>query len=83
MDSNMPLPFDGLVNAALGLVIVAVVSAIAIWLARINYWPHRVPELSELSGEQIKRRKTIYELTLWTSGIALAIAGLLLVKSCE
>jgi hypothetical protein len=83
MDSNMPLPLDGLVNAAFGVVIVAVVSAIATWLARINYLPHRVPELSELNPEQIKRRKTIYELTLWGSGIALLIAGLLLVKSCE
>ena len=28
MDSNMPLPLDGLVNAAFGVVIVAVVSEI-------------------------------------------------------
>lgn len=79
----MPLPFEGLVNAAFAVVIVAIVSALAIWLARLYYLPHRVAEFSDLSPEQIQRRKTIYELTLWVSGIALLFACLLLVKSCE
>ena len=82
MPSTMPLPFEGLVNAAFGVVIVAVVSAVAIWLARLYYLPHRVAEFSDLTPEQIQKRKAIYSLTLWLSGLALLIALLVLFKSC-
>jgi hypothetical protein len=79
----MPLPFEGLVNAAFALVIVAIVSAVAVWLARLYYLPHRVGELSELSAEAIKRRKAIYELTVGAAGLALLVAFLMFLRSCS
>jgi hypothetical protein len=75
--------FDESVGAFYGLIIVIVVGVIATWFARLHYVRHRNAEFSELSPEQIERRKSLYESVRALSVVAFLIAVLLLCQTCS
>jgi hypothetical protein len=83
MPSQIPIGgLDRTLDAFFVLLGVCLLAAAAMWLARLSYAPHRIPEFSELSAEQIRRRKTVYTLVQWVSALAVTLAFLLLVKAC-
>ena len=80
---NTIISFDESVGAFYALIIVMVVGVLATLLARLHYVRHRNAEFSELSPEQIERRKSLYVSVRALSFVAFLIAVLVLCQTCS